>query len=53
MSSQDITRGSVAYVRSRDAARIIGFAPDYVSSLARAGAITGRLVDNVWFVNVD
>jgi hypothetical protein len=42
----------VSYIRSRDAARIVGLAPDYVSRLAREGLIQGRQVDRVWFVDL-
>lgn len=52
MSSPKITIDGVAYVRSRDAARCVGLAPDYVSSLARGGLIDGRRFKNLWFVKV-
>ena len=34
----------VTYVRSRDAARAVDLAPDYVSRLARQGTIPGKRV---------
>jgi hypothetical protein len=40
------------YVRSRDAARIVGLAPDYVSRLAREGSIIGHQVERAWVVNL-
>ena len=51
MSSREILLGGVGYVRSRDAARTVGLAPDYVSRLARASLIEGRLVDGLWYVH--
>ena len=52
MSSREIIIESVTYVRSREAARVVNLAPDYISSLARAGLIAGQRVNNLWFVNV-
>jgi hypothetical protein len=52
MSSRKVVIGGVTFVRSRDAARVVGFNPDYVSSLARAHVIAGQLIHNVWFVNL-
>ena len=52
MSSRKIIIGGVTYVRSRDAARAVDLAPDYVSRLARRGAIDGRRVSGIWFVDL-
>lgn len=52
MSGRKIVIEGVPYVRSRDAARVVNLAPDYVSSLARAGVIIGQLVNNLWFINL-
>ena len=52
MSERSISIGGVEYVRSRDAARIVQLAADYVSRLARENLIDGRQVDGLWFVNV-
>ena len=52
MSSRKIIIEGVTYIRSRDAASIVQLAPDYVSRLARAELIAGKLADNLWFVNV-
>lgn len=46
MSSRKLVINGVTYIRSRDAARAVNLALDYVSRLARHGAITGeRVVD--------
>ena len=52
MSDRKILVDGVAYIRSRDAARSVRLAPDYVSRLARGALIDGKLVDGLWFVNV-
>jgi len=52
MSRQKILINNVTYIRSRDAARIVHLAPDYVSRLARAELIAGHQVDGLWFVNL-
>jgi hypothetical protein len=52
MSERKIVIEGVPYVRSRDAARVVELAPDYISSLARAGVIVGQLVNNLWFINL-
>ncbi len=51
MSQRKIVLNGVTYVRSRDAARAAGLAPDYVSRLARVGIVEGRLLDGLWFVS--
>jgi hypothetical protein len=51
MSSREIVIGDLTYIRSRDAARIVQLAPDYVSRLARGALIDGKLVDGLWFVS--
>jgi hypothetical protein len=52
MSSQKQVIDGISYLRSRDAARIVHLAPDYVSRLARGGLIDGRQVEGLWFVNL-
>lgn len=52
MSSRKIVIGDITYIRSRDAARTVNFAPDYVSRLARAHVIDGKLVEGLWFINL-
>jgi len=51
MSSTEITIGGAPYVRSRDAARAVHLSSDYVSRLAKRGAIDGKLIDGHWFIN--
>jgi hypothetical protein len=51
MSSRKVVINGVTYIRSRDAAHAVNFASDYVSRLARAGVIAGKLVNGVWFVD--
>jgi len=41
------------YVSSKRAARITGYAPDYVGQLCRSGKIDARLVGRTWYVNED
>ena len=50
--SASILIAGVEYLRSRDAARIVQLAPDYVSRLARENLIDGRQVAGLWFVNL-
>ena len=52
MSSQKIAVDGIPYIRSRDAARVVQLAPDYISRLARGELIDGKLVDGLWFVNL-
>ena len=52
MSSRKVVLDGVTYIRSRDAARTVGLALDYVSRLARQGAIKGRRVAGIWFINL-
>jgi hypothetical protein len=52
MSSRTLVVDGVTYVRSRDAARAVQLAPDYVSRLARSGLIAGRQVEGLWYVNL-
>ena len=52
MSERSLTIDGIEFVRSRDAARVVQLAPDYVSRLARAGLIEGRQVEGLWFVNL-
>ena len=52
MSSRQIIIESVAYVRSRDAAREVGLCRDYISALARSGLIAGHRVAGSWFVDL-
>jgi hypothetical protein len=37
---------------TRDAARTVNLALDYVSRLARQGAITGRRISRIWFIDL-
>jgi hypothetical protein len=53
MTSKEIVISGAAYVRSRDAARVVHLAPDYISRLARSGLIEGQLLDGLWFVSPD
>jgi hypothetical protein len=52
MSSRQIGIAGITYVRSRDAARVVGFTPDYVSKMAREGRIDGYFIDKRWFVDL-
>ena len=53
MSSRKVVIDGVTYVRSRDAARSVNLALDYISRLARTGVIAGRRVQRMWFVDLD
>jgi hypothetical protein len=53
MSSRKVIIDGMTYVRSRDAARTVSLAPDYVSRLARAGVVVGKLIQGLWFVNLN
>ena len=50
MSQRKIILDGLTFIRSRDAARIVQLAPDYISRLARAALIDGRLINGLWFV---
>ena len=52
MSSRKVVLDGVTYIRSRDAARAVNLALDYVSRLARHGAISGQRVSGIWFVDL-
>jgi hypothetical protein len=52
MTARTIEIEGVELLRSKDAARVVGLAPDYISRLARAGLIDGRLIENLWFVDL-
>ena len=52
MSSRKLVIDGTTFIRSRDAARIVCLAPDYVSRLARAELIEGRIVNGLWFVSL-
>jgi hypothetical protein len=53
MSSRKVVINGVTYIRSRDAARIVSLAADYISRLARGQIVDGKRVERLWFVNVD
>jgi hypothetical protein len=53
MSSRKVVINGVTYIRSRDAARAVNLALDYISRLARAGVIAGQRVQGLWFVDLD
>jgi hypothetical protein len=44
MSSRKVVIDGVTYIRSRDAARTVGLALDYVSRLARQGVNAGVIL---------
>jgi hypothetical protein len=52
MSSRKVLINGVTYIRSRDAARAVNLALDYVSRLARQEAIAGKRVSSIWFVEL-
>ena len=52
MTARTIEIEGVEHLRSKDAARIVHLAPDYISRLARANLIDGRLIENLWFVKL-
>jgi hypothetical protein len=52
MSSRKVVIDGVTYIRSRDAARAVNLALDYVSRLARQGTIAGKRVSGIWFVEL-
>ena len=52
MSSRKVLIIGVTYIRSRDAARSVNLALDYVSRLAREGSIAGERVSGIWFVDL-
>jgi hypothetical protein len=49
MSSRKVLIDGVTYIRSRDAAREVHLTLDYVSRLARHGAIAGVRIAGIWF----
>ena len=51
--SRTLVIDGITYIRSRDAARIVHVAPDYISRLAHSGDIDGRLIEKLWFVNLN
>jgi hypothetical protein len=51
MSSRKVVINGVTYIRSRDAARAVNLAPDYISRLARQEAIAGKRPSGIWFVD--
>lgn len=52
MSSRKVLINGVTYIRSRDAARTVNLAADYVSRLSRQGAIAGERVAGIWFIEL-
>ena len=52
MSTRKLVIEGVTYLRSRDAARVVQLAADYVSRLARGELIEGRIVNGLWFVTL-
>jgi hypothetical protein len=52
MPKRQILIDGVAYVRARDAARVVQLAPDYVSRLARSGLVDGRQINGLWYVSL-
>jgi hypothetical protein len=52
MSSRKVLINGVTYIRSRDAARTVNLALDYVSRLARQGTVAGRQVAGIWFIDL-
>jgi hypothetical protein len=52
MSERSINIDGTRHIRSRDAARIVNLAPDYVSRLARGGLVDGRQIEGLWFINL-
>jgi hypothetical protein len=52
VASNEIELDGATYVRSRDAARVVQLAPDYVSRLARERVISAVRVEGLWFVNL-
>ena len=52
MSSRKLLINGVTYIRSRDAACAVNLAADYISRLARQGAIAGELISGIWFVDL-
>jgi hypothetical protein len=50
--SRTLVIDGVTDIRSREAARLVQLAPDYVSRMARAGDIEGRQLSGLWFVNL-
>lgn len=41
----------VRYIKADDAARLTGYATDYIGQLSRGGKIDGRRIGRVWYVN--
>ena len=52
MSTRKLAIDGTTYIRSREAARIVQLAPDYISRLARAELVEGRIVNGFWFVTL-
>ncbi|TSC83603.1 MAG: hypothetical protein G01um101417_478, partial [Parcubacteria group bacterium Gr01-1014_17] len=41
------------FVSAKDAAKLVGYVPDYVGQLARGGKVEARMVGRAWFVSRD
>src|SRR3989344_114525 len=41
------------FISAKDAAKIVGYVPDYVGQLARCGKLEARMVGRAWFVSRD
>jgi hypothetical protein len=52
MPTSELVIDGVAFLCSREAAKLVELSPDYISRLARAGVIHGRLLANQWFVSI-
>lgn len=53
MSADTIEIDGIAFVPAKRAARLVGYAPDYVGQLARSGKLQAKLVGRSWYVTED
>lgn len=47
-----VTIADITYIRTQDAARAVGLAPDSIARLAQAHLIDGHRVNGTWFVDL-
>ena len=51
--AQEIDLGGAIYVSSKRAAEITGYAQDYIGQLARTGAVIGKRISGLWYIQKD
>lgn len=53
MAADSIEIDGVPFIPARRAAKLVGYAPDYVGQLARSGKLHAKLVGRSWYVTED